>query len=404
MKDTKNKMFHGLRISKVLLFAVVKVCIPVVFGIFVFVELFSIIEKKNIQAQEAMILEDVLEPVQEEIVYNDNILVEDGDPKINDYFETYYEALANGDTDVIVTMQDFLSDTDKITIEKKADYIEEYKNIKCYSKKGLTEDSYFVFTVSDVKFVDVEATAPAMTVYYLYTDANGDFMLQGNMSDDVLQVLPEVYNDTDVVDLFNKVDVSFTEAVSADENLNNFLVELPSVLKTEVGEALAMLEASETAEMKDSEVALASEIEVNVLSGDAGDTQPVTQVIALDTVNVRKSDSEKADKIGKVNEGQVLTCLEEKINGWSKILYEGKEAYVKTAYLEKLKSAAEGEVIGTVKANSNVNVRSRADQNSPKLGVANKGSVYNLLEEVNGWYHIDYNGNNGYVKAEFFTR
>lgn len=405
MKDTKKRRYNGLRISRVLLVSVIKIGIPVVFGIFVFVELFSIVEKKKIQAQEALILEDVLTVEDEqEISYDDNLLLEDNYPELNKFFEDYYGALATGDTDLILSLQDSLSDTDKITIEKKSEYIDEYDNIKVYTKKGLDDDSYVVFTVSDVKFTGVDATAPAMTVYYAYLDENGQRKVQGDMSEDVLSILPNVYSDPDVIDLFNKVDASFTEAVTNDEPLNTFLVELPALLKNDVGEALALLEASETNEISEGEVAMTCAVETNVLSGEVQEANPVFQVIAIDTVNVRKSDSEKADKIGKVNAGQELTCLEEKINGWSKILYEGKEAYIKSTYLEKVKSAADGEVIGVVKALSNVNVRMKASQDSAKLGVANTGSAYNLLEDLGEWYHIDYNGKNGYVKAEYFSK
>ena len=64
-------------------------------------------------------------------------------------------------------------------------------------------------------------------------------------------------------------------------------------------------------------------------------TQTVNQQVrATDTVNVRSSDSEVADKIGKAQQGDILTRTEEKNNGWSKVIYEGKEAYIKSDYLE----------------------------------------------------------------------
>lgn len=51
------------------------------------------------------------------------------------------------------------------------------------------------------------------------------------------------------------------------------------------------------------------------------------------TINVRASASENADKIGIANAGEKLKLLEILENGWTKIEYEGKEAYVKSEYL-----------------------------------------------------------------------
>ena len=53
-----------------------------------------------------------------------------------------------------------------------------------------------------------------------------------------------------------------------------------------------------------------------------------------DVVNVRSSDSQEADKVGKAQKGDEFIVLEEKANGWSKIEYEGEEAFIKTEFLE----------------------------------------------------------------------
>ena len=371
-----------------------KIALPVVGGIVVFIEIFSLIEKKNIQAQEAMLNAEI-PATQEEVVYVENPLLLDSVPEINVFVAEYYEALAKGDMEKVDQVNTSVSDVEMVSLEKQSLYIENYENISCYTKKGLEEDSYFVFAVTDLKFENVDTLAPSMSIFYVHKNADGQYVLEDEMSEDVLKVYEEICADTEVSDLFDKVQVSYNEAVSENEDLNNFLAELPAKLKSEVGEALAKLESPEDVSIEENEIALCSDIpEVS---------QEVTQVKALDTVNVRSSDSSEADKIGKVDAGQILTCLEEKINGWSKVLYEGKEAYIKSMYLETISTKAEGEILRTIKATANVNVRSEADQSSQKLGVASKGSVYNLLEVVGDWFRIDYNGNNGYVKAEYFN-
>ena len=394
MNNKKHSKHTGLRISKVLLLSIMKIALPVVGGIVVFIEIFSLIEKKNIQAQEAMLNAEI-PATQEEVVYVENPLLLDSVPEINVFVAEYYEALAKGDMEKVDQVNTSVSDVEMVSLEKQSLYIENYENISCYTKKGLEEDSYFVFAVTDLKFENVDTLAPSMSIFYVHKNADGQYVLEDEMSEDVLKVYEEICADTEVSDLFDKVQVSYNEAVSENEDLNNFLAELPAKLKSEVGEALAKLESPEDVSIEENEIALCSDIpEVS---------QGGTQVKALDTVNVRSSDSSEADKIGKVDAGQILTCLEEKINGWSKVLYEGKEAYIKSMYLETISTKAEGEILRTIKATANVNVRSEADQSSQKLGVASKGSVYNLLEVVGDWFRIDYNGNNGYVKAEYFN-
>ncbi|MDE6365051.1 MAG: SH3 domain-containing protein, partial [Lachnospiraceae bacterium] len=135
------------------------------------------------------------------------------------------------------------------------------------------------------------------------------------------------------------------------------------------------------------------------------ENKTVNQIVrTTDTVNVRSSDSEEADKIGKAQAGTELTRIEERVNGWSKVIFEDKEAYIKSDYLEVLTAEATVEPIGTITARTNVNVRSQANQESSKLGTAQAGSSYDLLEEQGEWFKINYNGITGFVKAEFFDR
>lgn len=122
------------------------------------------------------------------------------------------------------------------------------------------------------------------------------------------------------------------------------------------------------------------------------------------TVNVRKSDSEKAEKMGKVSRGARVQVQEVRINGWTKILYEGKDGYIKSQYLQLDESAEGLEVIGTVTATVNVNVRAAADQNSARLGGLPGGSSLELLAEENGWCKVKFNTQIGYVKSEYVTK
>jgi uncharacterized protein YgiM (DUF1202 family) len=202
------------------------------------------------------------------------------------------------------------------------------------------------------------------------------------------------------------------------------MAELPMQIKTSVGEALAQLEA-QNAESQ------ASTEEATEESSSTVDATEVTentivdqQVKTTDTVNVRSSDSQTADKVGKAAVGTELKRTEIKANGWSKVIFEGQEAYIKSDFLELVSSndvadttvaatttdtntttdtttATVQEASGKVKILTNVNVRQSASQTSTKLGTAVAGNTYDLLGIEGEWYKISFGGSTGYVKAEY---
>ena len=154
----------------------------------------------------------------------------------------------------------------------------------------------------------------------------------------------------------------------------------------------------------------------------------VTKVKAIDVVNIRTSDSETADKVGKAAVGDEFTLLEEKGNGWSKVEYDGGEAFIKSEFLEASETevaSADGEeesepenepepeednssntpaasATSTVTVKENVRIRSRASETSDKLATAYTGEKLNvIMKQADGWTKIDYNGRTAYVKSEF---
>ena len=135
--------------------------------------------------------------------------------------------------------------------------------------------------------------------------------------------------------------------------------------------------------------------------------------MATDTVNVRSSDSENADKLGKLELGTKVTRYESKENGWSRIDYNGQEAYVKSEYLkvddgtvlepaastESNASSSSGEKV-TVK--ETVKVRKSASTNGEVLKTAYMGETFELImKQADGWTKVKYNGQTAYIKSEY---
>lgn len=341
------------------------------------------------------------------VTLSDEPLEENAHEDVNELMRTFYTALADGDIDQIKALKDYNDDTEIITYEKKSEFIESYDNINCYTKPGMDDNSYFVYVSYDVKVKDIETKAPGLNAFYVYTSEDGSLQIDGNLEENITAAFKLVTNQDDVVDLYNKIDVSYNEAIASDEALNSFMTELPTKIKTSVGEALAQLE-TQNSENSENQTETESETQVaetEVADEETHQNQTVNQLMRVtETVNVRSSDSEEADKIGKAEAGSEITRIEDRVNGWSKVIYDGKEAYIKSDYLEVITTEATGDPIGSVKATTNVNVRSAANQDSDKLGTAQAGNTYDLLEDQGEWYKINFGGNVGFVKSEFFEK
>ena len=383
-------------VPKTVLLSIIKIGIPVVACIIVVLVIISLVNKKN-ATEEAF---EQTETAQE-MTYE--ALAECKDDEIASFITSYYQALADGDMETVQASLDYVDDVDLITYEKKSNYVESYNDIKCYTKSGLTDNSYFVYVSYNVKFVNLDTLVPGLVGMYVYTDDNGALKIDCDMDESVNAAMQLVAVQEDVVDLMNRVNAEYNEVVNSDEELSSFLTEFTSVIKSEVAVELAKVEGTEAS--TEETVTEAAETEQASETIETVENTIVNeQVKATDTVNVRSSDSENADKIGKVTAGTVLTRTEQKINGWSKVIYEGKEAYIKSDYLELIVSEAVGDAIGVVKAQENVNVRTDADTSAKAIGLASAGSSYNLLEDLGDWYKIDFEGKTGYVKAEYFEK
>ncbi|MDD2969944.1 MAG: SH3 domain-containing protein [Lachnospiraceae bacterium] len=351
------------------------------------------------------------------------VLEENKYPEVNDLITRYYTALADGDMDTVVACRNYTEETEKIRLEKKSQYIDSYQNLKVYTKDGMVENTYLAYVYYEVKFNDIETLAPALNTLYICPNESGElYIYEGEIDDTVSEYLKELSTQDDVVELFNRVEVSYNAATEQDESLRTFLAELPTKIKTEVGEALAAIEEPDsTVSDNSTEQAAATEVSSN----EAEITEPVAEqasastteiVETTDTVNVRSSDSETADKIGKAPKGERYTRLESKENGWSRIMFEEQEGFIKSDYLkvvETQETAAETveaeeqtqeaeATQGNVRVKETVNVRNAASETADKLGVAYQGDEFGLImEQADGWTKIDYKGQTGYIKSEF---
>ena len=333
---------------------------------------------------------------------------------LNQFIAKYYTACMDGDVETYMSMRSYTDGVEQIRMQKKADYIEYYQNLTCYTKPGPVENSYIVYVYYEVKFAGIETVAPGLNTLYVCTNEDGElYVFSGDVDESISEYMQAVSLQEDVKDLFNKVQVNYNDAVAADEELKAFLEELAVNLKEDVAVEVAQIDSENTVGASDdgAEEPDTSEggQETSDESGESGTeesdasqenemAQPVTETVrTTETVNVRGSASAEATKLGTVSAGTRLTRTETMENGWSKIDYNGQEGYIKTEYLEVVETAT-----GTVTALQNVNIRAEASETAQKLGVAYAGTTLELIEtQSDGWSRIIFNGQTAYVKSEY---
>lgn len=329
-------------------------------------------------------------------------------PEVNALIMDYYNAVTQGDVDKVLTLSNNVYETEKIRIREISKYIESYPSVEIYTKPGPIADSYLAYVNYQVKFAGYDNLAPGIQTFYICTAEDGTlYMNEGSVEEYITDYIKQINMQDDVVELFNKVAVEYNDLIVNDPNLGVFLQELNAQMDILVGEALANAEAEQQTEADSSGEAAGgentpSDIPQEGVPQDTQQPQGPVQARASTTVNVRSSDSETADKLGKLSSGTEIEVLEARPNGWSKFMYEGKEAYVKTEYLEMTQSSADVEVIGTIKALDNVNIRSQANETASKLGIIYQGETLDLIEkQSDGWSKVIYEGQIGYVKSEY---
>jgi len=153
-----------------------------------------------------------------------NLLEENAYPEINELVNTYFTALKERDADTInkIVVAEEEATVEKLQISEK--YVEDYRNIVVYTKKGLLDDTYIAFLYYDVKFFDIDTLAPALGKKYVVRDEQGDvYMYSGALDGEVQSYIQEMMKADDVVALSEDVDKRYQQAIESDQLLADFL-------------------------------------------------------------------------------------------------------------------------------------------------------------------------------------
>ncbi len=302
--------------------------------------------------------EEVLEPKYEEIP-----LVQNEEPAIYTMAATYYNAMALGDMETLLAICDTIADDDLIRFQETSKYLESYPVLEVYTKPGYEEGSTIAYIYYKVIFSGKEAQYPGYQTLYICTNEQGElYIKRDGFSDEANEYIKALSTQADVVELNNRVTVEFNDLMVAQPDLLEYLSELDKEVKKVTGVVLAQqvsgAAVAENGDGTENPDGAGEGEQAQPENGEPAAQEPQElYATATTTVNVRSSDSENADKLGKVSGGTKLQVLEQKVNGWTKVLYEGKDGFIKSEFLQVAESVADAGVIGTVRASNYINVR-----------------------------------------------
>ncbi len=360
---------------------------------------------KHREEQKAAEIETFTGEAITEVATEEVPLVANNEGAVYSLVATYYNAMATGDEDTLRSVCDEISDKDMYRYLELSQYIDYYPTLEIYTKTGPEEGSVIAYVYYKIAFVGHEEEVPGYQALYICTnDQGGLYIKRGENSGEVNDYIKKVSTQDDVVEFNNKITVEYNELMVDHPEVLQYISELDSQVSVAVGEKLANQVAGD--QNTDASAEGGEQPAEGQDTSTEGGEQPTEDqgpqyVTATTTVNVRSSDSEQADKLGKVTGGTKLQVLEQRPNGWTKVDYEGKEGYIKTEFLQAAESAAGAETIGTVTATTNINVRASASETADRLGVLSGGDSAELIGTEGDWSKIKYNGQIGYVKSEY---
>lgn len=339
----------------------------------------------------------------------------DAHADVNELITSYFAAYASADIDALEAIASPISDNEKSYIRVFSTYIESYENISCYTKSGLTDNSYLVSAYFDLKFYGVETMAPGLDFFYVETKDDGSLYInnlyspynlnrtENTLDPNVYAVILQFGQQEDAIALRDQVKSAYSEAVASDVDLATMLsTTIPNAMTAWMESVITPAENTETGETQTDEPAAGDGSDTSADSTDAADggsNAPADNGDAADNGGDAPADNgDTADGGGDApadngdaadngddapaDDAAVADTPVDNTSDETPAVNENKEVKVKV----NIKS---------------VKVREKASTSSDVIAGAEKGDTFTKLGEKDGWTKIDYNGKTGYIKSDY---
>lgn len=289
---------------------------------------------------------------------NANTLEKDAYPAVNELMQNYYHYMAVGDMEGLASVEDTTSEEEQNRILRSIGLVEEYRNISCYTKRGMEEGSYVVYVTYELKFSEIETAAPGLKGYYVYTNDEGNLVIFNgeDASDELNDYVDAVSQDEDVLALQEEVRARYEEAKAADADLAEQEARYQKIAAGGSGEETAEEEPAEEVPAEETTEEPAQEEPAEEPAEEEPAEEPAEEEPAeepaeeapaegsataqnretrfTESVRLRSEPSTEAEYLGTAYQGEHVTQIESYEDGWSKINYNGTECYCMTQYLE----------------------------------------------------------------------
>ena len=139
-------------------------------------------------------------------------------------------------------------------------------------------------------------------------------------------------------------------------------------------------------------------------------------VTALEGVRLRNGDSTEHEIIGNLSQGEEAEVIGITDNNWFIVKTDDMIGFVSGEYvhysIEKNQDVVTEQQVVTqptvtdlyIYPTSNLNFRESPDKESKKISLIDKGTPLKLLDFLNtGWFQVEYNGQIGYVSADYIS-
>lgn len=348
---------------------------------------------------------------------------------VNDLISRYYAAYAAGDIDSLSQLVKPISDNEKSYIQMFSQYVESYQNLKCYTKKGITENSYLVSAYIEVKFLNVDTVGPSLDFFYVQADENGALYIDNSYSPyndktneyernpDIKAKVDTFEEEEDVLALRQEVLEKYNGAKVSDENLNTVVSALGTAISEWKKTVVLPGQSSDTQQPEQPPASENNDQQPEELptneNNDQQPEEPSQTLYVKEGVRMRAAASTESEVLELLETGAAVTKTGEE-GEWTAVSYNGKNGYVKTEFLSETEvsapqqeenntntaagSLAEGSVITVSGA---VNIRASMSETSEKVGIAFDGEKLTvIMSYAEGWTKVKWNDKTGYVKTD----
>lgn len=150
-----------------------------------------------------------------------DMLQETGDKAIVELVNNYFTALTEGDLNKLSEIMDSVDGISADTLKAEGEYIEEYKNVKCYVKDGLNKNEYVVYVYYENKILNIDTLAPGAIILYVKKDAaSNEYKIQSNINDDkISKYIKKLSKEKDIINFNKEVDDKLDKACIEDPDL-----------------------------------------------------------------------------------------------------------------------------------------------------------------------------------------